>query len=209
MIRLTVLTVGFITSTAALLWSVGETPQPDRTEDVSRARPDALSLQPATTLLALPSDTSLSKRPDPVQQVAASLPVVTASLRPKARPAQVATPAPAEPPLSDADDDVMNILRAMSYGIVEEMKKPAQSGTAPVIVSKAPANPDRAQTRTPQGAPAGRSYTVQPGDSLPGVAFRFYGTTVAYLEILEANRGLMNDPSDLRAGMTLRIPDLN
>ncbi|WP_323768268.1 LysM peptidoglycan-binding domain-containing protein [Antarctobacter sp.] len=209
MIRLTVLTVGFIASTAALLWSVGETPQPDRTEEVSRARPDTLSLQPATILLAPSSDTRLSKRPEPAKQVVASLTAVSRSLRPKARPTRVATPAPAEPPLSADGDDVMNILRAMSYGIVEEMKKPAQARTAPVIVSKAPSDPVRVQKSAPQSTFAGRSYTVQPGDSLPGVAFRFYGTTVAYLEILEANRGLMDDPSDLRAGMTLRIPDLN
>ncbi|ASP19955.1 hypothetical protein ANTHELSMS3_01244 [Antarctobacter heliothermus] len=56
---------------------------------------------------------------------------------------------------------------------------------------------------------AERSDTVQPDDGLPGVALWYYGTTVAHLDILKANEGLLNDPTDLRAGMTPRIPDLN
>jgi len=113
-------------------------------------------------------------------------------------------PEPALPaaPQPSAEDDVMRALREMSYGIVSELQKP-------VANPQATPRPQTAATRpaAEQGAPS-RTYTVQAGDSLPGIAFRFYGTTVAYLQILEANRDLLTDPSQLSAGMTLRIPAL-
>ena len=49
-----------------------------------------------------------------------------------------------------------------------------------------------------------RTYTVQPGDSLPGIAFRFYGTTVAYLQILDANQDVVRSPADLK-GLRIRL----
>ncbi|SNS23746.1 LysM peptidoglycan-binding domain-containing protein [Antarctobacter heliothermus] len=202
MIRLTLLIVGFAVSTGALLWSVGEPLETERRDQVSRAGPDTFSLQPAMTRPAALPVATPPISPVSGQPVVAALVPVTRSLRPQARPGHLTAGVPTEPPLAD-DDDVMTILRAMSYGIVEEMKKPAPIAASPVVVSKATPVP------APLIAAAGRSYTVQPGDSLPGVAFRFYGTTVAYLDILKANQGLLNDPSDLRAGMTLRIPDLN
>lgn len=213
MIRLALLTIGFVGATAALLWSVGEPPKTEGVEQVSRARPDTLSLQPALTILSAAPDASLVKTPP---EALVSQAAVARSLRPKARPghlgvlAAVAPRAQApvlQPAPNGDDDDLMKVLRAMSYGIVEEMKKPAKPHATPAV----PAATARAAVVAPPVStpPAGLSYTVQQGDSLPGIAFRFYGTTVAYLEILQANRGLMEDPSDLRAGMTLRIPDLN
>ena len=87
-------------------------------------------------------------------------------------------------------------IRAMAMGIVNELQKPAPgNGQPPTLTTAAPAF-------------SGQTYTVQAGDSLPGIAFRFYGTTVAYLDILDANRDTLSDPGDLAAGMVLRIPDI-
>lgn len=180
MIRLILLSTGFIGITAALLWTLGEAPAPaGLSNEVSRAGPAPLALE--TVAIA----------PD-FEQV-----------RPQARPADLPSLSPAMrtsafdavPPTSKPDP-VSDAIRAMAMGIVNELQKPAPD--APV------------QPKLPTAAPAlsGQPYTVQPGDSLPGIAFRFYGTTVAYLDILAANQDTLTDPSQLAEGMVLRIPDL-
>ena len=97
-----------------------------------------------------------------------------------------------------------NVIEAMGYGILEELKKPSSRTPARV-------QPQEVAVVGPvtsvEPTRAARSYTVKPGDSLPGIAFRFYGTTVAYLQILDANQDVVRDPAALRAGMVLTIPD--
>ncbi len=131
---------------------------------------------------------------------------------------------------SDPQDKVNSAVLTMGLGVVNELKKPksqpgAQASTqsaapllrvpatlvpqvqprpAPQILAARPATP--APTPTPR-APE-RTYTVQPGDSLPGIAFRYFGSTVAYLQILAANGDVLSDPAQLTAGMVLRIPDM-
>lgn len=51
-----------------------------------------------------------------------------------------------------------------------------------------------------------RTYRVQPGDTLTGIAARYLGTSSRYLEIYDANRDMLRTPNDLRSGMVLRIP---
>ncbi len=104
----------------------------------------------------------------------------------------------------------------------------ADSAPAPVFVSAAadvetpaavPASgsgesasppPDApARARPPPPAPAqGRSYTVQPHDTLYGIAKKFYGsaTNAKVQAILQANRGALPGPGALKPGMELRIP---
>lgn len=50
------------------------------------------------------------------------------------------------------------------------------------------------------------SYTVQPGDSLAAIAYRFYGVTSRYTMIFEANRERLPSPDEIRAGQRLTIP---
>jgi hypothetical protein len=49
-------------------------------------------------------------------------------------------------------------------------------------------------------------YTVQPGDTLSGLAARFLGSHARYLELYEANRDVLSSPDDLQPRMKLRIP---
>lgn len=183
MIRLILLSTGFIGITASLLWTLGAPPQPQEplVNEVSRSEPAPLAIAPVEA------------------------PALVAT-RPQARPVTIAAPEPAPRPVaatpvirqtatpqSSDQDDVTNALRAMAYGIVNELKKPAPAGYKPVAA--------------PAPAFAGQTYTVQEGDSLNGIAFRFFGTTVAYLEILAANEDVLTDPAQLSAGMVLRIPD--
>ena len=51
----------------------------------------------------------------------------------------------------------------------------------------------------------GRTYTVQPGDSLAALSFRFFGTTQRVEDIIEANQGLLSE-GGLAIGQDLVIP---
>lgn len=63
----------------------------------------------------------------------------------------------------------------------------------------------------PQAAAVGsgaavRFYTVQPGDTLAGIAGRFYGNPSLYRRILDANRDKVDEQGVLRPGQDLIIP---
>jgi LysM repeat protein len=57
-----------------------------------------------------------------------------------------------------------------------------------------------------QAAPAERTYTVKPGDTLSGIAKQQLGNANAYMKIFEANRDQLNDPDKIRPGQVLKIP---
>jgi nucleoid-associated protein YgaU len=51
-------------------------------------------------------------------------------------------------------------------------------------------------------------YTVQPGDTLWGIAQKFYGNGSLYMEIYKANKDLIgNNPDLIKVGMELYIPE--
>lgn len=52
----------------------------------------------------------------------------------------------------------------------------------------------------------GRTYTVQPGDSLSRISQEFYGNASQYMRIFEANKDKLTDPNAIKAGMQLVIP---
>ena len=49
-------------------------------------------------------------------------------------------------------------------------------------------------------------YEVVEGDTLSGIAQRFYGDASKYMVIYEANRSQLSSPDRIRAGQTLAIP---
>jgi nucleoid-associated protein YgaU len=61
---------------------------------------------------------------------------------------------------------------------------------------------------TAQAAPAaaGRTYTVQPGDTLSKIAKDHLGSANAYMKIFEANRDQLSDPDKIKPGQVLRLP---
>ena len=179
MIRTALLSVAFVAITAALAWSLGRPGSPDALpqDQVSRAGPDMLTLAPAQA--------------EPVQ----------------------AAPAPAALPVADRPSDpVEDAVRMLSMGILEELKRPvaARPDGAPALTDSAVLQ--AALGRSLRSDPPARAqdsvarYTVQEGDSLAGIAFRTYGSTAAYLPLLQANADLLTSPSDLRAGMVLVLP---
>lgn len=52
----------------------------------------------------------------------------------------------------------------------------------------------------------GRTYKVQPGDTLSKIAKEFYGDASKYQRIFEANRDKLENPDKIRAGQELTIP---
>jgi nucleoid-associated protein YgaU len=74
--------------------------------------------------------------------------------------------------------------------------EPAPAHKAPVAVAKEAAAPARVV----------QTYTVKDGDSLWGIAKDAYGKGTKWEQIFKANRDQLDDSSDLKPGMVLRIP---
>ncbi len=214
MMRLALFAVCFTAATASLVYTfviAPSAPQPDINE-VSRANPDFLTLQPALAPVT-PAE----------PQIVAAQSVPRDPTRPVARPAGLAEPMQAATPIAPAaevetatiapelnkpaQDDVMKALHQMSLGIVSELQKPGPRDdtqkSAPLAALAQPAEP---AAPAPVAA-ASQLYTVQQGESLAGISYRFYGNTVGYLTILQANTDLLSSPADVRAGMVLTIPE--
>ena len=62
---------------------------------------------------------------------------------------------------------------------------------------------------TPQPASvgtSGKTYTVQPGDTLSGIAKAHLGDGNAYMKIFDANRDQLSDPDKIKPGQVLKLP---
>jgi len=188
---------------------------------------------PATRPVARPSGLGPAPEapatPAPARIRALASEPLNPTVLPAQPPREAAAAVPSAPIVSvlpsNPEDKVNSAILTMGLGVVNELKKPRtaapQTGTSvqsnaatPLAPTQPPARLTAPATRVAPVAstapPASnvRTYTVQPGDSLPGIAFRYYGSTVAYLQILAANTDVLSDPAQLAAGMVLRIPDL-
>lgn len=80
----------------------------------------------------------------------------------------------------------------------------------PVLVDPpAPPQTVRQQPQRPANqaaAASGRTYVVQPRDSLMAISRKLYGTPSRWRDIYELNRDRMKHESDLKIGMELRLP---
>jgi nucleoid-associated protein YgaU len=65
--------------------------------------------------------------------------------------------------------------------------------------------PSQPAVDRPPLAVAVRTYEVQPGDTLSGIAARFLGSAEQYPKLLEWNRDVLSDPLGLRPFMKLRV----
>ena len=55
--------------------------------------------------------------------------------------------------------------------------------------------------------PTGRTYTIQPRDTLQKISQKVYGTSHRWRSILDANRDVIPDERRMRPGIVLRIPE--
>jgi LysM repeat protein len=60
--------------------------------------------------------------------------------------------------------------------------------------------------KEPAPEPAGEIYEIQKGDTLSGIAKRYYGNAMKYTKIFEANKGVIDDPDKIYPGQKIRIP---
>ena len=86
-----------------------------------------------------------------------------------------------------------------------------QTGTKLAEIGKLTIRPDgtivnEKVTEVPASASAGKTYTVQKGDSLSRIAKRELGSYNRWAEIYNANLNVIRDPNMLRTGMVLTIP---
>lgn len=59
-----------------------------------------------------------------------------------------------------------------------------------------------------QSADKGRTYTVQPGDTLSAISREMYGSAGKYMKIYEANTSILDSPDRIFPGQKLVIPDI-
>ena len=88
---------------------------------------------------------------------------------------------------------------------------PAGAATQTTQVTQAGASATASQARTSATAAAartgtGRSYTVRTGDTLSGIAQRFYGHAGDWPYLYRINRGTVSDPNLIYTGEVLRVP---
>lgn len=70
-----------------------------------------------------------------------------------------------------------------------------------------PHQPQPPEVATPPLESGGKTYTVQPGDSLWKIAVKFYGRGSQWPRIYEANRDRIDNPSLIYPDQELRIPE--
>jgi nucleoid-associated protein YgaU len=56
--------------------------------------------------------------------------------------------------------------------------------------------------------PSYETYVVRKGDTLSGIARRYYGTALEWRRLADVNRDVLASPDQLRPGMELKIPRL-
>jgi nucleoid-associated protein YgaU len=82
------------------------------------------------------------------------------------------------------------------------------------VVADIKVKPGARATTSPQsqtgGAPSqgtgGSTYTVVAGDTLSGIAKKFYGHADHYMDIFNANKDQLSDPDKIKPGQVLKIP---
>jgi tetratricopeptide (TPR) repeat protein len=73
--------------------------------------------------------------------------------------------------------------------------------------AKSRATADRSPSRHGEKTKGGsRRYTVREGDTLASISRKFYKTSKRWREIRDANENKIDDPDNLKEGMTLTIP---
>ena len=78
-----------------------------------------------------------------------------------------------------------------------------RSGLPPAVTPTRPTPPPSAP---PPATTAARKHVIRPGDTLSKLALQYYNNRAKWRDIYAANKGIMKNESDLRAGMELKIP---
>jgi len=114
------------------------------------------------------------------------------------------------PPPAPADRKPVRstkVIEVELYPLLRSSKKPENK--------PAPEQPKNAVEPAPAVAAADKlvfsepqKYTVQPGDTLQKIASKFYGHSVKWPMIYEANKGPLKSPDNIKPGQVIIIPVL-
>jgi len=107
------------------------------------------------------------------------------------------------PPVSPAEAEEGSV--ALQGGAPATPATPrSPSGTQAPPTATAPA---QGASPVPPSAPAVRTHTIQSGDTLEGIARKYYGDPNKWRMILDANKGKISDPARLKAGVVIEVPE--
>lgn len=111
-------------------------------------------------------------------------------------------------------EETLEAMRAVGTRVVERLIEETPEATQTLLDDLAQRGQrfSKPVTLSPTSRPVAtngaiESYLVQPGDSLDQIADRIYGNFQLWPLIFEANQDQLTEPTHLRAGMTLRIPE--
>lgn len=112
----------------------------------------------------------------------------------------------------EPDDETSAESSASEMALLAEAREDETStGSSLIPIRKPesatkPGQPHRETTVPKKGSTRPKSYIVEDGDTLYGVAKRFYGSIHAWKAIREANKALISTDNRLRAGDTIVLP---
>ena len=137
----------------------------------------------------------------------------TPAPKPVASPAMVvaATPPPATAPAVSSEPEVRRAVPVSAALPGDATATDVAPRVEPVIGGAGSARATGLAPATASAAPAGeagvRTYKVESGDTLAGIARKYYKNSGQWQKIAEANKGTLSDPTKLKPGMILVIPE--
>jgi nucleoid-associated protein YgaU len=103
-------------------------------------------------------------------------------------------------PSEDAKNKIWDQVKLVDQNFANDL-------TADISVDESRAQAAAAGASGSRGG--GKTYTVQPGDTLSKISKQFYGDAHEYMKIFYANQGTLSDPNKINVGQELTIPDAN
>lgn len=137
----------------------------------------------------------------------------TPAPKPVATPAMVvaATPPPATVPAVSSEPEVRRAVPVSAALPADATATDVAPRVEPVTGGAASARATGLDPATASAAPAGetgvRTYKVESGDTLAGIARKYYKNSGQWQKIAEANKATLSDPTKLKPGMILVIPE--
>ena len=115
------------------------------------------------------------------------------------------SPRPADPDSLAGTDPPPDPIPPAPQTSESPIPLPQQNPTQTATVEPDPQQPSQA---LPTDLPSeGLWHRVKPGETLGGLAARYLGSSVRFMELYQANRDRLKSPNDLRVGVTIRIPN--
>ena len=139
--------------------------------------------------------------------------VPTPAPKPVATPAMVvaATPPPATVPAVSSEPEVRRAVPVSAALPGDATATDVAPRVEPVIGGAGSARATGLAPATASAVPAGeagvRTYKVESGDTLAGIARKYYKNSGQWQKIAEANKATLSDPTKLKPGMILVIPE--